>query len=69
MSATQRQAAERAIRQGEYAHTLVAGVLGILEKIIADQKRVLEADAAARAQAVASAAERRSGIPAQRKEH
>jgi hypothetical protein len=61
MSARERLAAERTIRRARYAYTLVAGVLGILAAIIADQEEALASSEASRAQGDAT---RRRGYAA-----
>jgi hypothetical protein len=67
MSSTERHQVERSIRRAEYAHTLVAGVLVMLEEDIDDLRRALASDRQSRLQAYATRAERRVSIPAQRK--
>jgi hypothetical protein len=68
MSSVERFAVERSIRRAEYAHTLVAGVLVMLEQDIADLRGVLASDEASAALRIARSAEtRRVSIPAQRK--
>jgi hypothetical protein len=68
MSSGERYALQRSIRRSEYAHTLVAGLLQIIELSLADQRKALASDEASRAQAIATNAERRNGIAAQRKD-
>ena len=67
MSSDERFAVERSIRRAEYAHTLVAGVLVMLERDIEDLRQALTSDQTSRLQAYATRAERRVSIPAQRK--
>jgi hypothetical protein len=65
MSSTERYAVERSIRRAEYAHTLVAGVLVMLEQDIADLRQALTSEHESRLQAYATRADRRA-VPAQR---
>lgn len=68
MSSVERYAVERSIRRAQYAHTLVAGVLVMLEQDLADLRRVLASDEASAALRIARSAEARAvSVPAQRK--
>jgi len=63
MSSTERFALERSIRRGEYMHMLLAGLIGMVEQNLADQRQALASDTASRTQAL----DKRWGVPAQRK--
>jgi hypothetical protein len=65
MSSLERYAAERAIRRLRAVHQILATALVCTEEGIADLERALASDEASRAQAVATMAARRSGVPAQ----
>jgi len=63
MSSVERYAVERSIRRLEHVHQQLASALICTEEDIADLKRAVASDDAARA----LSGERRKGIPAQRR--
>ena len=67
MSSIERYAAERSIRRLRAVHQILATAIVCTEEDIADLERALASDEASRAQAVATMAARRSGVPPQRK--